>query len=184
MRVDGAAANSSRRRLRSFRGGPWPAALRARGTSCPSTTGFVLRRRSRPARRMAALTAQRLHPVADAERRDGRQRHPRDRAAYSDTSSARRVGSASFRWRPRDEPGRPRGTGGRRPASGRPRSHLNKCCTAAFFQLFGRAVLETRLAPRRAVGTRASGPLARAYAPKLPLTHTACFATRSCKNPF
>jgi len=43
-RGDGAAAaDSSRRRFRDFRGGPWPSALRfLGGTSCPSTTGFVL----------------------------------------------------------------------------------------------------------------------------------------------
>ena len=48
--VDGAAAaGSSRRRF--------PLRPHMRGTSWPSTTGFVLRRPSRPARRMAALTA-------------------------------------------------------------------------------------------------------------------------------
>ena len=42
---------------------------------------------------MAALTAQRLHPVADAERRDGRQRQTRDHA----TIRARRERAASCR---------------------------------------------------------------------------------------
>ncbi len=40
-----------------------------------------------------------------------------------------------------------------------------------FFSFLGEQFWRTRLAPRRAVGTRASGPLARAYAPKLTLTH-------------
>ena len=36
---------------------PWPGALRFLGTSCPSTTGFVRRFPSSPARRIAALMA-------------------------------------------------------------------------------------------------------------------------------
>ena len=51
-----AAADSSLQRLRNafF---PWPFALRARGTNCPSTTGFVRRRPCKPKRRTAAFTA-------------------------------------------------------------------------------------------------------------------------------
>ena len=43
-RRGGAAGSTPRGRLRNA-SHPWPGALRARGTSCPSTTGFVWRRR-------------------------------------------------------------------------------------------------------------------------------------------